>query len=99
MSGLALTTGIETHTIEGIPVQVFNPAKTIVDCFKYRHKIGLDVFLEALRDVWESRRCSMDELWEYAKICRMSKVVRPYHDFDSLVSLLDRVPLLWKYIG
>jgi predicted transcriptional regulator of viral defense system len=78
MSGLALTTGIETHTIEGIPVQVFNPAKTIVDCFKYRHKIGLDVFLEALRDVWESRRCSMDELWEYAKICRMSKVVRPY---------------------
>jgi predicted transcriptional regulator of viral defense system len=78
MSGLALTTGIETHTIEGIPVQIFNPAKTIVDCFKYRHKIGLDVALEALRDVWESRRCSMDEIWEYAKICRMSKVMRPY---------------------
>jgi predicted transcriptional regulator of viral defense system len=80
---LALTTGIETHTIEGIPVQIFNPAKTIVDCFKYRHKIGLDVALEALRDVWESRRCSMDELWEYAKICRMSKVMRPYLEFLS----------------
>jgi predicted transcriptional regulator of viral defense system len=78
MSGLTLTTGIETHTIEGIPVQIFNPAKTVVDCFKYRHKIGLEVALEALRDVWESRRCSMDELWEYAKICRMSKVMRPY---------------------
>jgi predicted transcriptional regulator of viral defense system len=78
MSGLALTTGIENHTIEGIPVQIFNPAKTVVDCFKYRHKIGLDVALESLRDVWESRRCSMDELWEYAKICRMSRVMRPY---------------------
>jgi predicted transcriptional regulator of viral defense system len=78
MSGSALSVGIETHTIEGISVQIFNPAKTIVDCFKYRHKIGLDVGLEALRESWESRRCSMDELWSYAKICRMSKVMRPY---------------------
>jgi predicted transcriptional regulator of viral defense system len=78
MSGLALSVGIETHAIEGTPVRIFNPAKTIVDCFKYRHKIGLDVALEALRESWESRRCSMDELWSYAKICRMSKVMRPY---------------------
>jgi predicted transcriptional regulator of viral defense system len=78
MSGLALSEGIETHAIEGTPVRIFNPAKTIVDCFKYRHKIGLDVALEALRESWESRRCSMDELWSYAKICRMSKVMRPY---------------------
>jgi predicted transcriptional regulator of viral defense system len=86
MSGLALSAGIETHAIrqsrrfanEGTPVQIFNPTKTIVDCFKYRYKIGLDVALEALREGWESRRCSMDELWEYAKICQMSKVMRPY---------------------
>jgi hypothetical protein len=52
--------------------------KTIADCFKYRHKIGLDVAIEALRESWESRRYSMDELWSYAKICRMSKVMRPY---------------------
>jgi predicted transcriptional regulator of viral defense system len=70
--------GIETHAIEGTSVRIFNLAKTIVDCFKYRHKIGLDVALEALRESWESRRCSMDELWEYAKVCRMSKVMRPY---------------------
>jgi predicted transcriptional regulator of viral defense system len=81
MSGLALTVGIETHTIEGTPVRMFNPAKTIVDCFKYRHKIGLDVSLEALRDGFESRRCSMDQLWSYAKICRMSKVMRPYLEY------------------
>jgi predicted transcriptional regulator of viral defense system len=83
MSGLALTMGIETHAIEGTRVQIFNPAKTIVDCFKYRHKIGLDVALEALRESWESRRCSMDELWSYAKICRMSKVMRPYLEYLS----------------
>jgi predicted transcriptional regulator of viral defense system len=83
MSGLALTMGIETHTLEGTPVRIFNLPKTIVDCFKYRHKIGLDVALEALRDSWESRRCSMDELWEYAKICRMSKVMRPYLEYLS----------------
>jgi predicted transcriptional regulator of viral defense system len=81
MSGLALSMGVETHIIEGIPVQIFSPAKTIVDCFKYRQKIGLDVALEALRNAWESRRCSIDELWEYAKICRMSKVMRPYLEF------------------
>jgi predicted transcriptional regulator of viral defense system len=83
MSGLALTTGIETHALEGTPVRIFNLPKTIVDCFKYRHKIGLDVALEALRESWEFRRCSMDELWAYAKICRMSKVMRPYLEYLS----------------
>jgi predicted transcriptional regulator of viral defense system len=83
MSGLALSAGIETHAIEGTPVRIFNPAKTIVDCFKYRHKIGLDVALEALRESWESRRCSMDELWSYAKICRMTRVMRPYLEYLS----------------
>jgi predicted transcriptional regulator of viral defense system len=60
MSGLALRVGIETRAIEGTSVRIFNPAKTIIDCFKYRHKIGLDVALEALREGFESRRCLMD---------------------------------------
>jgi predicted transcriptional regulator of viral defense system len=78
MSGESLTAGIETHLVAGIPVRVYDVPKTIADCFKYRHKIGLDVAIEALRESWESRRYSMDELWSYAKICRMSKVMRPY---------------------
>ena len=77
-SGKAFTGGIERHTLEGVPVQVYNPAKTVVDCFKYRNKIGLDVALEALRDGWQSRRATMDELWHYARICRMTTVMRPY---------------------
>jgi len=77
-SGKALREGIEKHRIEGISVKVYNPAKTLADCFKYRNKIGLDVALEALRECWRERRATMDELWHYAKICRMANVMRPY---------------------
>jgi predicted transcriptional regulator of viral defense system len=77
-SGIALTEGIEKHLIEGVKVKVFNKAKTIADCFKYRNKIGLDVALEALKDCRQRRLCTNDELWKYAKICRVSNVMRPY---------------------
>jgi len=77
-SGLALTQGVEEHQIEGVTVRVYNPAKTVADCFKYRHKIGLDVALEALRDCRRQRRCTNDELWHYAQICRVANVMRPY---------------------
>jgi predicted transcriptional regulator of viral defense system len=78
MSGNAFEAGIETHQLEGIPVQIYNLPKTVADCFKYRNKIGLDVALEALQESWRDRRCTMDELWHYAKICRVSNVMRPY---------------------
>jgi len=77
-SGDALTSGIEGHVIEKVHVRVYSPAKTVADCFKYRNKIGLDVALEALRDCWRHRRATMDELWKYAKVCRVANVMRPY---------------------
>jgi len=77
-SGKALTEGLDEHNVEGVPVKVYNPAKTVADCFKYRNKVGLDVALEALRDVVRNRRCTIDELWQYAKVCRVTKTVRPY---------------------
>ena len=82
-SGKALTAGIEYHQLEGMSVPVYNPAKTVADCFKYRNKIGLDVALEALRDTWRRRRATMDELFHYAQICRVANVMRPY--LESLV--------------
>ena len=82
-SGNAFTEGIDTHEIDGVIVRVYNPAKTVVDCFKYRNKIGLDVALESLRDAWRQKKATMDELWHYAKICRMTNVMRPY--LESLV--------------
>ncbi len=77
-SGKALTEGIEEHQVEGIMVKVYNPAKTVADCFKYRNKIGLDVALEALRDCRSQRKCTNDDLWQYAKVCRVARVVKPY---------------------
>ena len=73
-----LLCGVEEHSIEGVPVKVYNVPKTVADCFKYRNKIGLDVALEALRECWRERRATMDELWHYAKLCRMANVMRPY---------------------
>lgn len=77
-SGFALSDGIETHTVDGVEVKVYCLAKTIADCFKYRHKIGLDVALEALRESQKTARCTIDELWQYAKICRVQNVMMPY---------------------
>ncbi len=74
----ALSTGVETHRIEGQPVQIFTIAKTIADCFKYRNKIGLDVALEALKEGWRDHRFKMADLERFMEICRMSQVMRPY---------------------
>ena len=78
MSGKALVEGVKEHQIEGVMVRVYNPAKTVADCFKYRNKIGLDVALEALRDYQHKLRAGRDDLWRYAKICRVARVMRPY---------------------
>jgi len=77
-SGKARTEGIGRHIIDGVPVRVYDPAKTVADCFKYRHKIGTDVALEALRECWRAHRCTMDDLWRYAAVCRVARVMRPY---------------------
>ncbi len=77
-SGQALNSGVEEFSIEGVPVKIYNPAKTVADCFKYRNKIGLDVALEALRECLRQRKCTNDDLWHYGKICRVWNVMRPY---------------------
>src|SRR3990170_6931657 len=78
LSAGAHRAGIETQTIDGVAVRIYSPAKTVSDCFKFRNKIGLDVAVEALRDGWRHRRFAMDELWKYAKVDRVSNVIRPY---------------------
>ena len=77
-SGAALTEGVEVHSVDGVTVRVTSVAKTVADCFKYRNKIGLDVALEALRDAWHGKRMTSDDIWRYAKVCRVANVMRPY---------------------
>jgi len=70
--------GIEVHAIEGVRVRVYSPEKTVVDCFKFRNKIGLGVATEALRFCRERKRSSPREFLEYARICRVQNVMTPY---------------------
>jgi predicted transcriptional regulator of viral defense system len=76
-SGRALTEGVERHEIEGVPVKIYSAAKTVVDCFKFRNKIGTDVAIEALRDYLRKRLPEKD-LWRYAEVCRVRNVMYPY---------------------
>jgi len=79
-SGAALTEGIETHRIENVDVRVYSAAKTVADCFKYRNKIGIDVAVEALRDLSRRHRGRANELARFARICRVARVMQPYLD-------------------
>jgi predicted transcriptional regulator of viral defense system len=83
MSGAALSTGIEEHNIDGVRVRITSPARTVVDCFKFRNKIGIDVAVEALKDYRRLRKGTSDALWQQADQLRMSKVIRPYWDAMS----------------
>ena len=78
MTGAVYTAGIEEHLRDGVTLRVYSAAKTVADCFKHRNKIGLDVALEALKDARAERMASADDLWRYAKVCRVAKVMRPY---------------------
>ncbi len=77
-SDTAYSEGIEVVEREKIKIQVYNVEKTIADCFKHRHKIGLDVALEALKEAKLKKKIDMNELWRFAKICRVTNLIRPY---------------------
>ncbi len=77
-SGHAFTEGIQTHEIDETLIRVYNPEKTIADCFKYRNKIGMDTVLEAV-ELYRSRyKTKPRELIRFGKICRVEKIMRPY---------------------
>lgn len=77
-SGVALAFGVEERAVEGVPVRMTSPAKTVADCFKYRNKIGVDVAVEALTMYRRERRGTLDELLQAAAVDRVARVIRPY---------------------
>ena len=78
MAGEVHAAGIEEHLRNGMKLRVYSAAKTVVDCFKHRNKIGIDVAMEALKDAWMKRKASADDLWRYAQAGRVANVIRPY---------------------
>lgn len=77
-TGEAYKAGIEELERDGIKLRVYETAKTVADCFKHRNKIGLDVALEALKEARARDKASTDDIWRFAKICRVANVMRPY---------------------
>lgn len=73
-----ISAGVEKHKMEGVTLRIFNPAKTVADCFKFRHKIGVDVTVEALKLSLLSGRAKPAQILHYARLCRVERVIRPY---------------------
>lgn len=83
-SGPMLRYAVGIREIQGVPIRITSPARTVVDCFRYRRKLGLDVALEALRDALGSKVAGVDEILRAAEVCRVASVIRPY--VESLAS-------------
>ena len=77
-SNRAFTAGIQIHRIDRAKIQVYSPEKTLADCFKFRNTIGLDTAIEALKLYRDRRDMKIDEIMHFAKICRVTKIMRPY---------------------
>ena len=78
MSEQTLGWGVENHRVEGVAVRIFNPAKTIADCFRFRRIVGLDVAIEALRQYRQENRGSLDDVWRASEVTGVCNVIRPY---------------------
>ncbi len=78
LTGASLVAGVEKHQVEGVTVRIYSPAKTVADCFKFRNKIGLDIAIEALKDCLHQKKATVNDIYRYAKICRVSNIIRPY---------------------
>ena len=79
-SGAALRYGVVNTTFEGVPVRITSPARTVVDCFRFRRLVGKDVAIEALRDALQDRKASVDQIWRAADVCRAKSLVGPVLD-------------------
>ena len=77
-SKASFESGIEQHKVDGVPIRIYCPEKTIADCFKFRKTIGKDVILEALKLYRGRRGINVDSLLEYARICRVESTITPY---------------------
>jgi len=77
-SGPMLTYGVVRRSALGVPFRITSPARTVVDCFHYRNKLGLEIALEALQDVLRSRTATVGEIMRAAEVCRARTVMRAY---------------------
>ncbi|MCI0435529.1 MAG: type IV toxin-antitoxin system AbiEi family antitoxin domain-containing protein [Gemmatimonadetes bacterium] len=78
LSGASFHQGVDEHRVEGVTVRVYNAAKTVADCFKFRNKVGTDVAVEALRDYHRQFPGGLENVWRFARVDRVARVIQPY---------------------
>ncbi len=83
-SSRAFTEGVETYQIMKQNVRIYSPPKTVIDCFRWRDAVGLDVAIEAAKKYLKNKDSSPSKLMEYARVCKVEKLVRPY--LEALVT-------------
>ena len=76
-SGASLRYGVADAAFEGVPARITNPARTVVDCFRFHRLVGKDVAIEALRDALFERKATADQIWRAAEVCRAKSLVEP----------------------
>jgi predicted transcriptional regulator of viral defense system len=78
ISGPAFHRGVGIHKLGQVPVQIYDPGKTVVDCFKFRNRVGMDVAIEALKECLRQRQATPDQIWSFAEMCRVKTIIKPY---------------------
>ena len=76
-SGASLRYGVASTAFEGVSTRITSPARTVVDCFRFRRLVGREAAIEALRDALHERKATADEIWRAAEVCRAKSLVGP----------------------
>jgi predicted transcriptional regulator of viral defense system len=71
-------TGIKTMHTETGNFKIFDIEKTIVDCFRYRNRLGEDVAVEGLKNYLNRKDADLNRLFFYARKGRMYRIIKPY---------------------
>lgn len=77
-SNATLTAGVQIQNIDGVEIKVYEPEKTIADCFKFRNQIGLDTAIEALKRGISGKKATYKDIIHYARLCKVERVMQPY---------------------
>jgi predicted transcriptional regulator of viral defense system len=75
-----MSVGVEHHVIDKVETPIFDPAKTIVDCFRYRKEVGIDVASKGSAMGSANARRIPDRIAIYARDLHIWSVLKPYLD-------------------
>jgi len=70
--------GVKEMTKDGTSIALYDAEKTVCDFIKFRHKTGLDITKEVLRNYLNSSERNIDKLIKYARELRLYTIVDQY---------------------